>query len=71
MEDVLIRQDRVTRDTIEESLKHALSPCNHGRILLRLGLLDGIFSYGLLGRYRGYDERGVQLHQVVAERFKL
>ena len=71
MEDVLIRQDRVTRDTIEESLKHALSPCNHGRILLRLGLLDRIVADGLLGGYRGYDERRVELDQVVAERLEL
>ena len=67
---MLIRQDRVASNPVQERLQHTLASGNHRRVLLRLRLLDRIVAYGLLGRYRGYNERRVQLDEVVAQRLE-
>lgn len=71
MEDVLVRQDRVSRDAIEEHLQHPLSPRDHDSVFLGLSLLHGVIRDGLLRRQWGYDERRVELCQSVSQRFKL
>lgn len=55
MEDMFMREDGVSSDTIEECLKHALPPRDHGGVLLGLALLDSIITNGLFGRYRRYN----------------
>ena len=70
MEDMLVGKNRVPRDAVKKSLKHTLPSGDHGCIFLRLGLFHSIITYGLLGRYRGYNERRVQLDEVVAQRLE-
>ena len=60
---MLIRQYWMTSDAVQECLQHALTPCDHSRVLLRLPLFNGIVTYRLFRRYGRYDNGGVKLHQ--------
>lgn len=71
MKRVLLAENRMTRKTVEECLKHALAACDHGGVLLRLGLLDRIVRDRLLVGDGWDDKNRVELGERVAERFKL
>ena len=71
MKDMLVRQDRMACEPVQERLQHPLPSSNHRRVLLRLRLLDRIVADRLLRRYRGDDERRVQLREAVPQRLEL
>lgn len=47
MKDMLIGQDRMSRNTAQKGLEHALPTSNHDNIFFRLALLDSIITNSL------------------------
>jgi hypothetical protein len=54
-------------DAVQESLQHALPPCDHRGIFLGLGLLRGIVTKSLLRGNRWNDEGRIQPHEARPE----
>lgn len=67
MEDMLVRQNRMSCNSVEERLQHPFPTGNHGSVFFRLGLFDCIFTYGLFQGYRRDDERRVQLDKAITK----
>lgn len=60
MEDMLVRQNRMARDTVQERLQQSLPTSNKNGVFFGLSLLDSVITDRLLRRDRGNDKRGVE-----------
>ena len=67
---MFVGENRVRCEAVEKGLQHAPPAGNHGGVLFRLCLFDGIVADGVLG-WNGRDDEGrVEPHEGVTERLE-